>query len=796
MKFTLNWLKEFVPVKLSPKELGERLTHVGLEVESVQKVGEIPAGVIVAQIEKMEKHPQADRLTVCRVNVGGEYRTIVCGAKNMKETDKVALASPGTLLPDGKKIEKTKLRGVDSEGMLCSEKELGLLENSAGLMILPTEAKLGSELSEALSVSDTLFEVNVTPNRADCLSILGIAREVAAFTGEALKEIVSVLPPRTFSLKDRLTLELPESEKSFCPRYTARLMQGIKVAPSPWWVALRLAWLGVRSINNVVDATNYVMLELGHPLHAFDYQMISGKKIIVKRPAKKIRIKTLDDQEREVGTEDLLIQDTEKPLAIAGVMGLSNSGVEDSTNTLVLEAAAFQPTSIRKTSRHLGLSSESSYRFERGVDPNGLMRASDRLAQYIHQWAGGEISEEVLDSAPEGFASKKINLRKSRIQKILGKNFEGEKITQTLDRLSLKPHSLNSDSWNCSVPTWRFDLDREIDLIEEVARSLGYQEIPASLPAGAFKPAKDHSGAGDEVRLRNVLKGLSFVEAIHYSFCAPELFQKIGLSTERSLTLANPLSEDLSMMRSSLIPNILSCLQKNLSYQNKNLRVYELRTVFQQDALELQENQNLALGLMGMREQRHWAFSQEPLDFYDLKAVLEKIWQEFKFFEFELRPSKQAYLHPGVSAEIWVEGIKVGDFGLIHPLIAEKFDLPPSVLLAEIVWSVLKQKNKNLKRYSSLPRFPGIERDLTLLAPEVLVADELKRAFEKIEAQHLKSVHLVDVYQGEPIPVGKKAFTYSLFYQDLEGTLTDEEVNVIHEEVVKKIQNLLPVEWR
>jgi len=795
MKFTLNWLKEFVPVKLSAKELASKLTHAGLEVESVRSVGEIPSGVVVVQIEKMERHPQADRLTVCQVNAGGEFRTIVCGATNMKEKDKVVLATPGTLLPDGKKIEKAKLRGVESEGMLCSEKELGLLEDSSGLMILPSDAKVGSSLTDALPLSDTLFEVNVTPNRADCLSILGIAREVSAITGEPLKKIVSSLPS-SFSLKNQLSVELPNSEKEFCLRYTARMMKGVKIAPSPWWVALRLAWLGVRSINNVVDATNYVMLELGHPLHAFDYEKIAGRKIIVRRPSQKIKVKTLDEEEREVSENDLLIQDPEKSLAIAGVMGLANSGVQSFTHTLVLEAASFLPAAIRKTSRGLGLNSESSYRFERGVDPNGLRQALDRLAHYIHAWGGGEVSNEILDTAPKGIASKKIKLRKNRIQKILGKDFESKEITQTLKNLSLEPEMAKKEEWTCLVPTWRFDLEREIDLIEEVARVLGYQEIPVTLPTGTFKPTQDHSAAEALNRLRHVLKGQSFLEAIHYSFSAPELFQKAGFSTANSLSLANPLSEDLSLLRSSLIPSMLACLQSNLSHQNKNLRFYELRNVFQKTDSGFSEQQNLAFGLMGLRQEKHWAFSSDPLDFYDLKAIIEKVWQEFKFASFELNLSSQPYLHPGVSAEIQVNGIKVGDFGLIHPQIAERFDLPLSVLLAEINWSVLSQQIKEQPLYEALPRFPGIERDLTLLAPQNLIADELRNAFKKIQAEPLQSVNLVDVYEGEPIPAGKKALTYSLFYQASHGTLTDEEVNKIHEGIVEKIKNLLPVEWR
>ncbi|MFO1519256.1 MAG: phenylalanine--tRNA ligase subunit beta [bacterium] len=455
MKVTLNWLKEFVDIDLTPQELASRLTHAGLEVEGIETLGAIAPTVITVKIEKMEKHPNADRLTLCDVNLGTERRRIVCGAKNMKEGDVVALAQPGTLLPDGKKIERSKIRDVVSDGMLCSEKELGLAEDSAGLMILPHETPLGKPLTEAVPLSDTMFEINVTPNRSDCLSILGIAREIAAVTGKPLKERKPMLPAGSFSLEKLLKVEVKDPD--LCPRYTARMIRGVKIHSSPLWVQLRLKRVGVRAINNVVDATNYVMMETGQPLHAFDYKQIAEGTLRIQCKSSPPVFQSLDEVERKLLPEDLLITDTQKPLAIAGVMGGLNSGVSDSTQELVLEAAYFDPFAVRKTSKRLGLKTESSYRFERGVDPSGVKAASERLAELILAWGGGEVSKELLDVSSGDFAPKTIRLRASRLSQVLGLELKPDEAEAILSRLGLNPKKKSEDLWECVAPAYRHD---------------------------------------------------------------------------------------------------------------------------------------------------------------------------------------------------------------------------------------------------------------------------------------------------------------------------------------------------
>ncbi len=528
MKVTFQWLKEFVDIDCNPTELAYRLTHAGLEVESIELVGNIPESVLTVRIEKIEKHPQADRLSLCTVQTGDETRQIVCGAKNMKEGDIVSLATPGTVLPDGKKIEQSKIRGIESAGMLCSESELGLAKESSGLLILPEETPIGKPLVQVLPISDTVFEINVTPNRADCLSVIGIAREVAAIFDKPLKPYSFKLPEGKFSLKDRLKVEVSESDIEICPRYTARMIQNVQVKASPYLVQKRLEMVGIRSVNNIVDATNYVMIETGQPLHAFDYDKIQGHLLKISRPSQPTKIQTLDKNERELNDQDLLIQDEINPLAIAGIMGGLNSGVSEQTKNIVLEAACFDPVSIRKTSKKLGLGSESSFRFERGVDPNFVKSASDRLAELILQWGAGEISTEMIDTAATPFPPKKVFLRSARLESMVGISYEKKKVESVLERLGFSPKAQN-DGWECSIPTSRRDIEREIDLIEEIIRIVGYDQIPNELPSAIFHLGKDYEQKEVETKIAFYLSNVGFSEVIHYSFCSEKEFEQANL---------------------------------------------------------------------------------------------------------------------------------------------------------------------------------------------------------------------------------------------------------------------------
>ncbi len=795
MKISLQWLKEFVEIDLSPQELAQRLTHAGLEVEEFSYLGKIPESVQVAQLQKIEKHPQADRLTVCEVSLGKEARSIVCGAKNMKVGDKVPLAFSGTLLPDGKKIEKSKIRGIASEGMLCSEVELGLFEDSTGLFILPSHLKQGLPLASQMSLEDVIFEINVTPNRADCLSVYGIAREIAAILSKPLQEIRPVLPLGKFSCEGKIKVEVKDAER--CPRYTARMLRGVQVAPSPFEIRLRLHRMGFRSINNVVDATNYVMMELGQPLHAFDAEKIQGGKIIIRRAEAGEKLKTLDEVERSLATQDLLITDSKQILAIAGVMGGRSSGVGSETHELILESAYFQAHSIRKTSKHLGLQTESSYRFERGVDPDGILRASDRLAELILKWAGGELSLEQTDTAPQAFPPKKIQLRLSRIHQLLGVRWESKEISERLHSLGFKPQWNPSGIWDCTIPSYRHDLNREVDLIEEVARLVGYEKIPPQLPLTSLAVAHDYYDSPLEENFRSLLSHLGFMEVIHYSFASEKEFGKSGISTETLLHLANPLSEDLAVMRSSLIPAMLSCLQRNMAHQAEDLKLYELRSVYQLlPGKNLQEAKSLCLALSGKAYGKEWNLPVREVDFFDLKGVIEKLITNYGLPAYELKLSSSPYFHPGASAEIFIQGKKIGEIGQIHPQLLEAFDLRVPVVLAELKINELLSFSIPFKAFQEISPFPWVDRDLTLIASESMEAQKVIDEICRMQISLIREVNCVDVYHGEPIESGKKALTYSIIYLDEKKTLTDVEVNEVHQKVLEHLKKALPIEWR
>ncbi|MBL7684685.1 MAG: phenylalanine--tRNA ligase subunit beta, partial [Deltaproteobacteria bacterium] len=680
MKLSLNWLKEFVPIDCSPQELAHRLTMAGLEVEQMETFGDFPDSVLVVQIEKMEKHPDADRLTLCEVRVTQDrVEQIVCGAKNMKVGDKVPLAQPGTILPGNFKIQKSKIRGVVSNGMLCSEKELGLAADAQGLMILPCDLPIGKPLKEALPLQDTLFEINVTPNRGDCLSVLGIAREVAALFNLPLKLPASHLPEPTLSFSKKIEVENSQA----CPRYLARSIQGVRVSASPVEVQLRLQRMGVRSINNIVDATNYVLLELGHPTHAFDAAKLMGESIRIQRAQPSSKMKALDEVEYILESSDLTIQDAQYPIAIAGVMGGFETGVNDQTQNLILETACFDPSTVRKTSKRLALQSESSYRFERGVDINSLKFAADRLAHLILTWAGGSISQ-IFDTAPQKISSNKVVLRKKRLEQVLGIVFESSGCLALLKRLHLEGESTSEETFEVQIPSYRRDLEREIDLIEEIARLKGYEAIPPVLPEMKVRVAVDYDQDSREKMIRDLLTHHGFSETIHYSFTSEKELKFAGMSTQALLQLMNPLSEEMAVMRPSLIPQLLRCIQKNHAFQNSHLKLFEIRTVYHQNEEGiLCESKKLAFILSGMKSDRQWFDKSQAVDFFDAKAVIESLFQALHL-SFNLKPSSVSWLHPGMSADLSINNQTLGSFGKLHPQIAEAFDLSLPVVLGEI----------------------------------------------------------------------------------------------------------------
>jgi phenylalanyl-tRNA synthetase beta chain len=626
MIVTCNWLKEFVDFDFSPEDLAHRLTMTGLEVDAMEKLGEGLDSVIVARLVSVDRHPDAERLTLCHVDTGSETVQVVCGATNHRAGDLVALAQVGSVLPGDFRIKKSKIRGVESMGMLCSEKELGLAEESAGIMILPAGLTLGQPVFAALGLKDVRFELGLTPNRPDCLSVVGVAREVSAMAGNPLRLPARKVTEAGPAIASQTSITV--TEPGLCPRYAARLIRGVTIGPSPDWLVSRLEAVGMRSINNVVDVTNYVLMELGHPLHAFDLRLLRGGCIVVKRAGKGVTFTTLDGQSRPLDDRDLVICDAEGPVALAGIMGGENSEIRPDTVDILLESAYFNPTSIRRSSKRLGLHTESSHRFERGADVNMVPVALDRAASLILEVAGGTAAKGRIDVYPQPLAERRLAISARKTAEILGLELDILEIRRLLQSIGLAAELAENQEGTLyvSIPAFRPDLEREIDLIEEVARLNGYDRIPVTMPAGRIVCHRPANRQQHVRQLRDAMVAAGFSEVINYSFTTPSAWDKIALAADDSrretVQILNPLTEEQSVMRTTLVPSLLETVSRNLAYRSRDLRLFELRPVFlPQPGEELpQERLRLTAVLCGRREPEGWAQGNETVDFFDLKG--------------------------------------------------------------------------------------------------------------------------------------------------------------------------------
>jgi phenylalanyl-tRNA synthetase beta chain len=790
MKISLEWLKDYVEVAVAPAELADLLTHSGLEVESLNEGRPLFTGVVVARLDSFKPHPQSDHLSICTVHDGKREYSIVCGAPNLKAGDRVALAPEGAMLPGGQKIGKTSFQGVMSEGMLCSERELGLSDEGSGIMILDTSLPPGVLLEKALPLGDWVLEVNVTPNRPDCLCLLGVAREVAALTGQRLR-----FPggkggegtPDAESLTS-VVLERPD----LCPRYVAKLILGVKIAPSPFWMRRRLEAQGVRSINNIVDVTNYVMLEMGQPLHAFDFDRLEEKRIVVRTAAPGQTFITLDGTAHSMPDEVLMICDGKKPVALAGIMGGLNSEVEEGTTHILLESAYFNPMGIRRTSKQLGLSSEASLRFERGIDPNGSLRAADRAAGLMAELGGGSIARGAVDNYPHKIEVRPIPLRVSRVNQILDTSLSQGEIQKYLENLELPVQGDEPESLRVSPPTYRVDLTREIDLIEEVARLHGFHRIPVTLPAGRVSPEKKTKIQKASERARDLLASFGFWEVINYSFMSPQVLKDLqvpqGDPRALALRIQNPLSEDQAVMRTTLIPGLLQTAQSNTYRQNLNLKLFELgRVFFPRGGESLPEEVETLAGLLsGLREEEAWAKPKAECDFFDLKGILEVLFEGLGVPAFHLIPDPQIpFLHPGKACRVEVKGEGLGSMGEAHPRAKELFDLEENVFLFELDFRKLTGRASERRSFTALPRYPAVTRDLALIVGAGIPAGELLSTLWGSSDGWVKEIRLFDLYQGPPVPPGQKSLAFRLVYQKEDRTLTDREVNELHQKLVQ-----------
>ncbi|MBI1922384.1 MAG: phenylalanine--tRNA ligase subunit beta [Geobacter sp.] len=798
---TYNWLKEYVDFDLSPQDLADLLTMLGLEVEGMTSLGGGMDDVVVALIEERNQHPNADRLSLCRVNNGREVLEIVCGATNMKAGDRVALAQIGAVLPGDFKIKRSKIRGVESFGMLCSEKELGLAEESEGIMILPPDLQLGSPVFEALGLKDTIFEIGLTPNRADCLSVIGIAREIAAKLGKRVNYPKVAVGEGNQPITEiaSVTIEDPHG----CPRYAARYISGCKIGSSPEWLVSRLKAVGVRSINNVVDVTNYVMMEFGHPLHAFDYHFLQGGKIVVRKAGEGELFKTLDGQERLLKGTDLTIRDGERAVALAGVMGGQNSEISDATTDVLLESACFEPMTIRRTARRLGLHSESSHRFERGADIGTVPKALDRAAALIAELSGGVMARGSIDVYPGKKKPKQIPVRLARVNQILGTNLTAEAIRDIFHNLEFVLDPGEAGEFLVSVPSFRVDIEREIDLIEEVARLNGFENIPVTMPrARTFSDRPTRSQLlAQSLKQLLVANGLS--EVITYSFIAPALYDRIGLASDDPrravVNLLNPLSDDQSVMRTSLLPGLLETASRNIGYRILDQRIFEMGRVFLKDGSEeLPAEPTYIAGILtGARELEGWNQGKDCVDFYDMKGVVENILASLNIakLSYESRDLDSFY-HPGKACSVCSGSDIIGSLGEIHPDVQEAFGIEQRVYYFELNFDKLLHLCRDIATITPPSRFPDTFRDTAMLLDDEVPAAAVLGAIKGLKIGEIEDAAIFDLYKGASIPAGKKSLAVRVRYRSLERTLTDDEVNRLHQRVVDTLTSKYSAEIR
>jgi phenylalanyl-tRNA synthetase beta chain len=801
MIVTYNWLKEFVDIDLSPEALSDLLTMIGLEVEGVSSVGCGMDEVVVALVQEKEQHPNADKLSLCQVNNGKEIISVVCGARNFKAGDRVALAQVGAVLPGDFRIKRSKIRGSESFGMLCSEKELGLADESAGIMVLSQDLPLGVPLFEALGMKDTIFEIGLTPNRADCLSVIGIAREIAAKLGKKLNFPGNHVPEEGASVEEAASIRVDDHD--LCPRYTARYVAGCTIAPSPAWMVSRLKAVGIRSINNVVDITNYVLMEYGHPLHAFDHSLLEGGSIIVRRAEEGERFHTLDGQERVLSASDLTIRDTEKVVALAGIMGGENSEIRETTTDILIESACFDPTAIRRTSKRLGMHTESSHRFERGADISILPRALDRAASLMAELAGGKVAPGRIDVYPVPAQPLTIPVRLDRITQILGIRLSCEKVTEIFHNLEFSVETGEPGILRVTVPTFRVDIQREIDLIEEVARLNGYDKIPATMPLVHVFSERPSRHQVLERRLRELLVSHGLSEVITYSFIHPDAFGRILLGDEDSrrnvVAILNPLTEEQSVMRTTLLPGLMETAVRNISYRLMSPHLFEMRRIYLTEAgADLPVEPVCAAGILtGARDPEGWHRNRNSVDFYDVKGLVENILDAFAITDarFETFDSEN-YYHPGKSCTVVCGKENLGSFGELHPTVQENYGLEMPVYYFELNFEKLVSLSREVTSVSAPPRFPDTFRDIALLVGEEIVAGTVLDCIRGNRISEMENVEIFDLYTGEGIPAGQKSIAVRIRYRSQERTLTDEEVSRLHQRVLDNLLKKLNITIR
>lgn len=809
MNVPLSWLKEYVDFDLSPQELASLLTFSGTEVEGIKTIGGDYSGIVVGEVLSVERHPNADRLTVCQVSDGAGTLVVVCGAPNVAPGMKVPLATLGTVLPSGLKIKKAKVRGVESHGMLCAADELGLSEDHSGLMVLSPGARTGTPFSEIAGPPETVLELEVTPNRPDCLSMIGIARELAALLGKPLRLPDTGFREGSESVEALVSVgvEAPES----CRRYTARVVSGVRGGASPAWMQRRLAAAGIRPINVIVDITNYVMLECGQPLHAFDCELLSERRIVVRRARDGEAISTLDGTARAISPEMLLIADAHRPVAVAGVMGGAGSEIRESTNVVLLESAYFRPTDVRLASKRLALSTESSYRFERGVDIENVEWASRRAAALMAGLCGGQVAKGVLDCYPGKAERRSVALRFNRARQLLGMDIGPERIVAILSALGFRMAAQDPNGLRVEVPGFRVDVDQEADLIEELARVHGLDKVPTPAPASRLVPGADDAAMRAMVQCRRHLVGLGLTEILNYSFLSEKLLNLVGYGeTARRLVLPNPISTDHTVMRDSLIPQMIETLGRNLARQARQAGLFEIGRVFQRCGdNDFAEAEHLCVGLLGPvgRQGIHSdgiIRDDEMLQW--IKGVLEALTSACRipgvtaaglaYRDLVLEPIQCGCLAEGRSASVRIGGVRCGVMGLVCDRLRTEWRMTGPVAVMELEMERLVKHCLDIPAAKPVCSYPMVARDVAMVVGDTVGHSEVLRVIRDKAPRELCDVRLFDLYRGEHLGPGRKSMAYSLMYRSMDRTLRDDEVNAMHESIKAELRNSLGAEIR
>jgi phenylalanyl-tRNA synthetase beta chain len=799
MKVSLKWLNDYVDIKLAPKELAEGLTMAGLEVRSIETVGGTWDNVVIGEVIALNPHPNADRLKLATVDLGTIQVTTVCGAPNINLGQKVTFAHVGVRLIDphtGEAIvlKPAKIRGVASQGMVCSEKELGISESHEGILVLPPEAPIGTSLSAYLG--DVILDLDITPNRPDCLSVIGIARETAALTGEALRVPEVHYEETEKSIDSFASVDIVDSD--LCPRYCASLVTGIRIAPSPGWLQQRLNGCGMRPINNVVDITNYVMLEYGQPLHAFDYHKLKGQQITVRRASNGETITTLDGSKRTLNPDILVIADREETVAVAGIMGGLDSEVTDKTDTILLESANFNQATIRRGCSHLQFQSEASIRFDKGLNSELPLMPLKRATQLLLELAGGKAAKGVIDVYPGESRSELISLTTREVKRLSGLNVNIDEILRVLKALGFECRKGDSGSEvSVSTPYWRSDVKCSADLVEEVVRIIGYDKVPTTRLSSSLPPQKPGLSPAArqsnlKEKLRNILVGFGFQEILTYPLVSLEKLQKLSPKLALKippLKVANPMTREQEFLRTSLQPGLLSTLAHNQKFEQAGIRLFEIGKVFLPQGKDLPEEKEVLCALVsGARTELSWQADKEMLDFFDAKGVVENLLSQLGL-KASFEDSDDEGLYPGRGADVIVEDDKVGILGDVHPKAAQAFELSDTICLMEIDLGKLSTKITETRPYQSIPRFPSVSRDIALVIDEQVSYRTVENVIQSFPL--VTKVTLFDLYRGEQIAEGRKSFAMRIVYQSLSRTLTDEEVDRIQEQMLARLRQEL-----